>query len=296
MYVNPSDRFMKLSEISKVGIVGAGTMGQGIAISCALAGFDTILYDVNTEALTSGLNQIKKTLDQSVSKGKLSQQDCDQALTRLRLAEEVTALRANLIIEAVVENLNVKQTLFGQLEVINEGKAILATNTSSIPVTQIAAALQNPSQCIGLHFFNPAHVMKLVEVISGSQANPELILLMKDFAKALGKTPVEVKDSPGFIVNRVARHFYVESLKVLEDKVTSFEGIDKLMRSAGFKMGPFELMDLIGIDINYAVTTSVYEGFDKAHKFKPSEIQHQKISEGNLGKKTGKGFYDYSKK
>jgi 3-hydroxybutyryl-CoA dehydrogenase len=296
MYVNLSDRFMKLSEISKVGIVGAGTMGQGIAISCALANFETILFDVNRDALTAGLNQIQKSLEQSVNKGKLSQQDCDRALTRISLVENISALQANLIIEAVVENLKVKQTLFAQLEKVNDGKAILATNTSSIPVIQIAASLQNPSQCIGLHFFNPAHLMKLVEVISGSQTNPELILLMKDFAKALGKTPVEVKDSPGFIVNRVARHFYVESLKVLEDKVTSFDAIDNLMRSAGFKMGPFELMDLIGIDINYAVTTSVYEGFDKAHKFKPSEIQHQKISEGNLGKKTGKGFYDYSKK
>lgn len=296
MFVNPSDLFMKLSEISKVGIVGAGTMGQGIAISCALAGFETILFDVNPKALTTGLNQIRNSLQQSVSKGKLSQQDCDRALTRIRLVDDITKLQANLIIEAVVENLKIKQTLFAQLEKINEGRAILATNTSSIPVTQIAAALQNPPQCIGLHFFNPAHLMKLVEVISGSQTNPELILLMKDFAKALGKTPVEVKDSPGFIVNRVARHFYVESLKVLENKVTSFDAIDKLMRSAGFKMGPFELMDLIGIDVNYAVTTSVYEGFDKAHKFKPSDIQHQKISEGNLGKKTGKGFYDYSKK
>lgn len=296
MFLKLYDHFMKLSEISKVGVVGAGTMGQGIAVSCALAGYETILFDVSKEALKTGQDQIKKMLEQSVSKGKLSQQKFDQALKKISITDEVSEVRAELVIEAIVENLKIKQNLFTQLEKINAGKSVLATNTSSIPITQIAEVLQQPSRCIGLHFFNPAHVMKLVEVIAGTETNPALILLMKEFTAALGKVAVEVKDSPGFIVNRVARHFYVESLKVMEDKVTSFEGIDKLMRSAGFKMGPFELMDLIGIDVNYAVTTSVYEGFQKAHKFKPSNIQYQKISEGNLGKKSGKGFYEYSKK
>lgn len=202
-------------------------------------------------------------------------------------------LRADIIIEAVIENLEVKQNLFADLEKINTEQTILATNTSSISITQIASALQNPSRFIGLHFFNPAHLMKLVEVISGKQTDPDIALTMMNFSKSLGKTAVEVKDSPGFIVNRVARHYYVESFKLLEEGVSDVEGIDKLLRSSGFKMGPFELMDLIGIDVNFAVTTSVYEGFNRNPKFKPSAIQKEKVDRGFLGRKTGRGFYVY---
>ena len=287
---------MELKNTRAVGIIGAGTMGQGIAISFVMAGYDTILFDVNTEVCEKALQLIRQTLDLSVAKGKLHQSASDEAFKRIRKVSSLSELKMDLIIEAVVENLEIKKKLFADLEKINSGKAILATNTSSISITQIASALQNPSLFVGLHFFNPAHLMKLVEVISGVDTSPELVLLMKEFSKSLGKVAVEVKDSPGFIVNRVARHFYVESLKVLEDKVASHEVIDKLMKSAGFKMGPFELMDLIGIDVNYAVTTSVYKGFNKAPKFKPSDIQYQKIKLGLLGRKSGKGFYDYSKK
>jgi len=283
-------------DIKTVGIAGAGTMGQGIAISCALAGYDTTLYDVNSDFCEKAINLIQGSLDHSVAKGKVTSAASDEAFNRITIANQLTDLKADLIIEAVVENLEIKQMLFAELEGINSGKAILATNTSSIPVSQIADQLQNPSKCVGLHFFNPAHLMKLVEVISGSQTSVEIVAEMKKFAVSIGKVPVEVKDSPGFIVNRVARHFYVESLKVMEDQVASFDTIDQLMKSAGFKMGPFELMDLIGIDVNYAVTNSVYEGFNRISKFKPSEIQNQKIRIGQLGRKTGKGFYDYSKK
>lgn len=284
-----------MRRIKTVGIVGAGTMGQGIAISCALAGYETIIFDVNTEFSEKGILAIQQTLNQSVAKGKLSQTAFEQALGRISKAPQLTDVTADLVIEAVVENLEVKQKLFTELEKINRGETILASNTSSIAITQIASTLADPSRCIGLHFFNPAHLMKLVEIISGANTSPEIIVAMKEFAATLGKVAVEVKDSPGFIVNRVARHYYVESLKVLEDKVASHEGIDRLLKSAGFKMGPFELMDLIGIDVNYAVTTSIYEGFNKARKFRPSEIQHQKIVQGHLGKKSGKGFYDYPK-
>lgn len=287
---------MAAIDIKTVGIAGAGTMGQGIAISCAVAGYDTTLHDVNSDFCEKAINLIRGSLDQSVAKGKLARAASDDAFIRIRTANQLTDLKADLIIEAVVENLEIKQKLFVELEGINLGKAILATNTSSIPVSQIAAKLQNPSKCVGLHFFNPAHLMKLVEVISGSQTSVEIVSAMRQFAVSIGKVPVEVKDSPGFIVNRVARHFYVESLKVMEDQVASFDTIDQLMRSAGFKMGPFELMDLIGIDVNYAVTKSVYEGFNRISKFKPSQIQNQKIRVGHLGRKTGKGFYDYSKK
>lgn len=287
---------MAAISIKTVGIAGAGTMGQGIAISCAVTGYDTILYDVNSGFCTKAIQLIRSNLNQSVAKGKLTQEASDVAFNRITIANKLTDLKADLIIEAVVENLEIKRKLFLDLEAINSGHSILATNTSSIPVSQIAAQLQNPSKCVGLHFFNPAHLMKLVEVISGFETSAEVATVMKQFAVSIGKVPVEVKDSPGFIVNRVARHFYVESLKVMEDRIASYDTIDQLMKSAGFKMGPFELMDLIGIDVNYAVTRSVYEGFNKISKFKPSEIQLQKISVGHLGRKTGLGFYDYTKK
>lgn len=281
--------------IKSVGIAGAGTMGQGIAISCALAGYDTLLFDVNTGACAKAIDSIQISLDQSVAKGKLSPDEATSAKSRIRAVNVISDLKANLIIEAVVENLKIKQQLFADLEEVNSPTTIFATNTSSIPVSTIALTLKHPSRFVGLHFFNPAHVMRLVEVISGEQTDSELVSVMKSFSISLGKVAVEVKDSPGFIVNRVARHFYVESLKLLEDGIADHETIDQLMRSSGFKMGPFELMDLIGIDVNYSVTESVYEGFNKALKFKPSKIQDQKIKAGELGRKTGKGFYEYKK-
>ena len=280
-------------EIKTVAIVGAGTMGQGIAISCALAGYNTLLFDINSGFIDKAFQLIQKSIGQSILKGKLTKDAGEQGLTRVKGVDELSDLKADIIIEAVIENLEVKQKLFADLERINSKETILATNTSSISITQIASVLQNPDRFVGLHFFNPAHLMKLVEVISGTQTNPEITLRMLTFSKSLGKTPVEVKDSPGFIVNRVARHFYVESLKILEEGVADVEGIDKLLRSSGFKMGPFELMDLIGIDVNYSVTVSVYEGFNRNPKFKPSAIQKEKVDHGFLGRKTGKGFYDY---
>lgn len=268
-------------------------MGQGIAISCALSGYNTLLFDISPGFSEKALRLIRQSMEQSVLKGKLTDEAGQQGLNRIKSVHSLADVKADLIIEAVVENLEVKRKLFADLEKINSTDAILATNTSSISVTQIASAFQDPSRFVGLHFFNPAHLMKLVEVISGSQTNPEIALTMMTFSKSLGKTPVEVKDSPGFIVNRVARHYYVESLKLLEEGVSDVEGIDKLLRASGFKMGPFELMDLIGIDVNYSVTVSVYEGFNRNPKFKPSAIQKEKVDQGFLGRKTGKGFYDY---
>jgi 3-hydroxybutyryl-CoA dehydrogenase len=285
---------MVMTDIKTIGVIGAGTMGQGIAISCALAGYSVLLYDINSAFSDKALLLIRKTLDKSVEKGKLTQRASDYGFGRISKAAQISDLMVDLVIEAVVENLEIKQNLFAELEQINSRKAILATNTSSISITELSSRLVNPSQCVGLHFFNPAHVMKLVEVIAGSATSSEVVAIMQEFCKTIRKIAVKVKDSPGFIVNRVARHFYLESLKVLEDEVGTHDVIDRLMKSSGFKMGPFELMDLIGIDVNYAVTKSVYEGFDKASKFKPSEIQFQKITEGHLGRKTGKGFYEYS--
>ncbi|CAN5278918.1 N/A [soil metagenome] len=279
--------------IRTVAVVGAGTMGLGIAQVCAAAGFQTILFDINEDQLTSAVVSIDKNLSYLVEKGKLTPQQKSETLTRIKSEKELSQLRADLIIEAAVERLDVKQHLFTQLERINEGKAILATNTSSISITRVAEALNDRSMCIGYHFFNPADRMKLVEIISGEFTDPSLVDLMQAFSIRIEKIAVTAKDSPGFIVNRVARHFYVESLKLLEEEVAEAATIDALLRSAGFKMGPFELMDLIGVDTNLAVTTSIYEGFNNDPKFRPSTIQQKLVEEGHFGRKTKKGFYNY---
>jgi 3-hydroxybutyryl-CoA dehydrogenase len=281
--------------IKSIAVVGAGTMGLGIAQVCAAAGFKTVLFDINEKQLRSATDTISKNLSHLLAKNKIDAGVRDRALANISITQEIEDLRADMIIEAAVERLDVKQELFARLEKTNSYKSILATNTSSISVTRIAEALRDKSRCVGLHFFNPADRMMLVEIISGKETNPELVDELKQFSALIGKTPVVAKDSPGFIVNRVARHFYVESLKVLEDGVAPVADIDALLKSAGFKMGPFELMDLIGLDTNLAVTTSVYEGFNRATKFKPSRIQQQLVAEGKFGKKSGAGFYKYAK-
>ncbi len=282
--------------IRSVAVVGAGTMGLGIAQVCAAAGYPTIIFDVKEEQVQLALRTITKNLDGAVEKGKLTEEGKSSTLALITQAVTIAELKADLIVEAAVENLAIKQKLFADLEKLNGPSTILATNTSSISVTAIADQLNDPTRCIGLHFFNPADRMKLVEIISGKETNHELVSVMKDFCIRIGKIAVLAKDSPGFIVNRVARHFYVESLKVLEDGVSDVSGIDALLRASGFKMGPFELMDLIGVDTNLAVTTSVYEGFNKDPKFRPSKTQQQLVEAGHYGRKSGKGFYEYKGK
>jgi len=286
---------MEFKDIKTVAVIGAGTMGQGIAQVCAQAGYSTLLFDLNPNLSLKAIDSIGKNLNIAVEKGKLSVDDSERIQNRIKIVTDLHDVKADVIIEAVVEKLNIKQKLFQELEIINQGKAILATNTSSISITQIAAVLKNPATCVGFHFFNPAHLMKLVEIVSGELTDSKCVEVLRDFSKKLGKISVVAKDSPGFIVNRVARHYYLESLKLLELEMTDVASIDKLLRSAGFKMGPFELMDLIGIDVNLAVTTSVYEGFHKAEKFRPNKIQKQKVEAGCLGRKTGEGFYEYAK-
>jgi 3-hydroxybutyryl-CoA dehydrogenase len=281
--------------IQAVAVVGAGTMGQGIAQVCAMSGYKTILFDIDSALSQKALAAINQNLETALAKGKLTKDAKQRTLELLSAAKSISELKVDLVIEAVVERLDVKQQLFQQLESINQGQCILASNTSSISITQLASALKHPQRCLGLHFFNPAHLMKLVEVVNGAATDPSVVLQMKDFAQSLSKITVETKDSPGFIVNRVARHYYVEALKLLEEGVADVATIDKLMRSAGFKMGPFELMDLIGIDINFAVTSSLYQSFFQDSKFRPSRIQQQKVLAGHLGRKTGKGFYEYGR-
>ncbi|MCU0398849.1 MAG: 3-hydroxyacyl-CoA dehydrogenase NAD-binding domain-containing protein [Cyclobacteriaceae bacterium] len=284
---------MGITSIKSVGIAGAGTMGQGIAQVCAYSGYEVWLYDINEELIRNGINQIDRSLQSQMEKGKISSENKSTILNRIKPQPSLQSLRADLIIEAVVEKLDIKKELFSILEKVNQDTSILTTNTSSIPVTQIASVLNNPSRFAGLHFFNPAPVMKLVEVIRGAATTPETIAVLKQFSESLGKICVEAKDSPGFIVNRVARHYYVEALKLVEENVADIQTIDQLMRSCGFKLGPFELIDLIGVDTNFSVTTSIYNAFHQDPKFRPSRIQQQKVDAGHHGRKSGKGFYDY---
>ncbi|WP_276498661.1 3-hydroxyacyl-CoA dehydrogenase family protein [Pontibacter litorisediminis] len=286
---------MTLEEIKTIGVVGAGTMGQGIAQICAQAGYKTILFDINAQVLEKARQTTVKNLDKGIERGKLTEEEKEAALSNLSYTGNTLQLSCDVIIEAVVERLEVKQNIFQELASINKPDTILASNTSSIPITQIAAAVPNPERVVGMHFFNPAHIMKLVEVISGAATSPETAQTIRELAEKLGKTAVMAKDSPGFIVNRVARHFYVEGLKLLEEGVADVETIDKLMQASGFKMGPFELMDLIGVDTNYSVTTSMFEAFHYDAKFRPSRIQQQKVDAGHHGRKSGKGFYTYEK-
>jgi 3-hydroxybutyryl-CoA dehydrogenase len=231
-----------------------------------------------------------------LEKGKISEDQKNVTLNNIQSVSDFRQLHVDLAIEAVVEKLEVKQKIFSELEKFNARECIMVSNTSSIPITQIAASLKNADRFAGLHFFNPAPVMKLVEIIRGVATSNETILLLEEFSKKLFKQPVVVHDSPGFIVNRVARHYYVESLRMLEENVADFKSIDILLRSVGFKMGPFELMDLIGVDTNLSVTTSMYHSFNQDAKFRPNRIQQQKVDAGLYGRKTGKGFYDYNEK
>ncbi|MBM3399504.1 MAG: 3-hydroxybutyryl-CoA dehydrogenase [Bacteroidetes bacterium] len=277
----------------KVGIAGAGVMGAGIALSSIQAGYTTLLFDVSEAALEKGTAYIRKEFDKSVEKGKITPGKAAKMLALLTTVSDATRLQADIIIEAVLENLEIKQTLFRQLESVNTTDAILATNTSSIPISQIARGMQHPKRIVGVHFFNPAHIMKLVEIISGAETDNTVAEKAFLWAESLGKKAVYAADAPGFIVNRVARHYYVEGLKILEEQIASLDSIDRLCEASGFKMGPFRLMDLIGVDTNYSVTSSMFSLFGQDAKFRPSRIQKQKVDAGHHGRKSGQGFYRY---
>lgn len=282
-------------QIKSIAVIGAGTMGLGIAQVAAMNGFLCMLFDISTDMLEKAAKQIEKNLNKAIEIGKLDEAGKESTLKNLSYVEKLEDCKADLIVEAVVEKLDVKLSIFRKLEEINHENCIMATNTSSIPITQIGAGLSRPQNLVGMHFFNPAHIMKLVEVISGAATDEQVAKTIYELALKLGKTPVMAKDAPGFIVNRVARHFYVESLKVLEENVASHESIDRLMEASGFKMGPFRLMDLIGVDTNFSVTTSMFNSFYQDSKFRPSRIQQQKVDAGFHGRKSGKGFYTYEK-
>jgi len=280
-------------DIKTIAVAGAGTMGTGIAQVCAAAGFNTLLFDISADMLQKAKNLIRQNFTMLEQKGKITAEAANLNFSRITFTTDKNAIIADLIIEAIVEDLSVKHAFFNAVALINKTTCILATNTSSIPVTQIASKIPNPERVLGIHFFNPAPVMKLVEIISGAETDAKIAHACKQFIEKIGKTCVLAADSPGFIVNRVARHYYVEGLKLLEEGVADFTTIDALMENCGFKMGPFKLMDLIGVDTNLSVTTSMYNLFNQDGKFRPSRIQQQKVAAGHNGRKSGKGFYSY---
>jgi 3-hydroxybutyryl-CoA dehydrogenase len=275
-------------------ICGAGTMGSGIAQAAAASGFFTILYELNDAVLEKAQLSIEKNLQSLVEKRKITGNAKEETLNNLRFTNNLYDCLGDVIIEAIIEKPEAKIALFNQLAEINHSETVFASNTSSLSITEIAKGVKNPERVIGMHFFNPATIMKLVEVVNTNYTNENTIRIILGLAKQMNKTPVLCKDSPGFIVNRVARPYYIESLRTAEENIADFSTIDTIMEATGFKMGPFKLMDLIGNDINYAVSCSVYDQLNKPERLKPSFIQNEKVKKGDLGKKTGKGYYDYN--
>jgi len=274
-------------------ICGAGTMGSGIAQATAASGFYTILYELNDAVLEKAKTSIEKNLQSLVEKRKITGNAKEETQYNLRFTNNLHDCLGDVIVEAIIEKPEAKIALFNQLAEINHSETVFASNTSSLSITQIAKGVKNPERVIGMHFFNPATIMKLVEVVKTDLTNKQTTNIIIELAKQMNKTPVICKDSPGFIVNRVARPFYIESLRLVEEELIDFAKIDSLMESTGFKMGPFKLMDLIGNDINYAVSCSIYEQLGDPERLRPSFIQKEKVETGQLGKKTRKGYYEY---
>ncbi|MDZ5459730.1 3-hydroxyacyl-CoA dehydrogenase [Azohydromonas lata] len=284
-----------LDATTRVAVIGAGSMGAGIAQLAAQAGHEVRLFDMQPGAAVRALERIAADLDGAVQRGRMTAAERDGARERLVAVERLEALEGcGLAIEAIVEKLEPKQQLFRQLENVLGAQAVLATNTSSISVTAVAQGLQHPQRLIGLHFFNPATRMKLVEIIRGVETDPALVPALHALSQAWGKTPVDAPNAPGFIVNRVARPYYAEGLRLLAERVAPAAAVDKLLREAGgFAMGPFELMDLIGVEVNLSVTESVFQATAFDPRFAPSLIQQELVRSGRFGRKSGQGFHRY---
>lgn len=279
-----------------VGVVGAGTMGAGIAQVCLQAGHEVLLHDVDHAAIERGRGRIADGLAKLVDKGRLTAEDRDAALAGLRDSHtlEHLAEESDVVIEAALEDLELKRTIFRALGASARSGSILATNTSALSVSDIGAASGLPERVLGMHFFNPAPVMPLVELVATGRTDSGVLRRAVEFVEGLGKQPVVCADSPGFIVNRVNRPFTLEALRMLEAGEADVEQVDRAVESAGYPMGPFAFMDLVGIDINLAAATAVWQGFDEAVRFEPSRIQRELVEAGHLGRKSGAGFYRYS--
>ncbi len=282
-----------MNTIHTICVCGAGTMGSGIAQVAAQAGFNTIQFDVNEAMLQKSKTAIEKSLQLLVDKNKLTQVQQQNTLNNLVFTSNSNDCVADLIIEAIIEKKEAKVGLFNSLAKLNSLETIFATNTSSISINDIANEVENPANLIGMHFFNPATIMKLVEVVKGTHTHETVVQTIVALCKQLNKVPVICTDAPGFIVNRVARHYYLEAMKLVELNLATIENVDAIMEATGFKMGPFKLMDLIGMDINFGVSNIVWEALGKPERLTPSILQQKKVALGELGRKTGKGFYQY---
>ena len=285
-----------MKSFKNIGVIGAGSMGIGIAQVASTAGCNIFLFDQNKSVSEQSIKKLEKVLVRLIEKGKLNIVEKNSILKNITIVDSLESMKdSDLIIEAIVENSTIKKELFSNMESIVSNDCVLATNTSSISITSLASSLKNPSRFIGIHFFNPAPVMPLVEIIPALQTNNHLVKEVHQLLINWNKKPVVAKDSPGFIVNRIARPFYSEALRIYEEQIADFVTIDFAMKHiGGFKMGPFELMDFIGNDVNYAVTESVFKAFYYDPRYKPSFTQKQYADAGWHGRKSNKGYYDYS--
>ncbi len=276
-----------------IAIVGAGTMGAGIAESAVSAGLSATMIDVQEEALIRGRETIESNLERRVKKGRIEETEKNAALGRLSTATTLEACAgAPVVVEAVIEDIGVKESVFSELDRFADEDAVLATNTSSLSVARIASATRSPERVVGMHFFNPVPVMRLVEVVTGPFSDSAVVRTAEEMSEQLGKTPIRVSDTPGFVVNRVARPFYLEALRMVETGEDPTQ-VDAAIREAGFRMGPLQLADLIGMDVNLAVSESLFERYYYHPRFRPSHLQRSMVEAGLLGRKSGRGFYDY---
>lgn len=281
---------------STLGVVGSGTMGGGIAQVAAQRGFSVLLYDISDELVNRSITRLQDTLGKLAAKGKLTADEVSATMGRIRATANLEDLAAaQFVIEAAPENIPLKRDIFARLDAACPPQTILASNTSSLSITMLGGATKQPERVVGMHFFNPVPLMGLVEVIAGQYTSGDTVDATMTMAQQFGKTPVRCQDTPGFIVNRVARNFYGEALRILGEQGATVAQIDTLAeQEAGFRMGPFRLMDLIGIDINFAVTQSVYNAYFGEPRYRPHPIQQRMVESGAIGRKAGRGFYDYA--
>ncbi|HKH64388.1 MAG TPA: 3-hydroxyacyl-CoA dehydrogenase NAD-binding domain-containing protein [Solirubrobacterales bacterium] len=283
-------------KVTRVGVVGAGTMGRGIAQLAALGGYETALYDVVADLAETGADALREALEKGAARGRWSEDEARAASARVQATAELEELAGcELVIEAAPEKIELKQRIFSDLAEVTGPEAVFASNTSSLRVSDIAAGVPHPERVVGMHFFNPPPLMKLVEVVTAEGSSEEALAVTTAVALQMGRTPIRAKDSPGFVANRLARPFSLESLRMLGDGIADVATIDRVVRlGGGFRMGPFELLDLIGLDVNLEIARSFFAQGGEPERWRPHPIQERLVAEGRFGRKSGRGYYDYS--